>query len=118
MSDTKNIPEEIAQKIAELKSMYYSKGSIIRSISKESGGKQQAKEYVERAFTAEKIYFAENKPELRAIAMLEMKRGVVFLLVTIVVGIVFGDTLRVLIWVPLAGLTYIVFGIVKYLKSR
>lgn len=108
------VPPEIQEKILDLKSQYYSKGSLIRAITKQSGSKQQAEEYY--AEVTGEVYAEELlNPELvKEKALSEIKSGAVLFAVSIPLAFIFRHTIALTI----GGLVWIGVGAYNYSRYK
>lgn len=108
------IPQEIAEKILKLKAQFYSKGSIVRAIRKESGSKEKAKEYVDVMYSVEKIFEKANPEIVKDKSNNEIKTGLGALFTGILLAILgpLGFALT------LFGIIYLAIGLYHKFKYK
>lgn len=108
------VPNEIEEKIIGLKADYYSKGSIVRAITKQSGSKEQAKYYVETVLKETKQRELDDPQLVKQKAKSDVSIGLSLIVTGFVIGLVISLGFALII----AGFVYLLLGGYHYLQYK
>lgn len=109
-----DVPEEIRDRILDLKAEMYSKGSIVRDIKRITHDKALAQKYVDEILSQRKRVLAENPHVYKDEGKKLVTTGFVITIVPIIIVAIFPDFL-ILKFAVIVGPIFILLGVLKYL---
>ncbi|MFO0920057.1 MAG: hypothetical protein U0451_00085 [Candidatus Saccharimonadales bacterium] len=121
------VPKEILKKILDLKSLHYSKGSIVRAIRKPAGSKEMAKQYVDFVYGDIKRIEKETPGIIKENGRTSFLIGLGFIVVGVVLTVLmstvgalagFSVAFPALILIGLGYILLSIFQLLKYIFKK